>query len=74
MAGPPGRWPVIGVAVVQNASAAGEDEWSGDEMMVTGDCRMQRGDGKRKKAFITRNVQVKSQKAWGFPIYRGLKP
>lgn len=52
-----------GVAVVHNASVVGEDEWSGDETTVMGDCRRQRGDGRRKKAFKARNVQVKSQKA-----------
>ena len=68
--GPSERWTTTGVAVVQNASITGDEKRSSDEMAITRDCRTQRGDFKRKKALKARNVQVKSQKAWDFPIYR----
>ena len=74
MMGPSERWTTTRVAVVQNASITGDDKRPSDEMAITRDCRMQRGDVRRRKAFKVRNVQVKAQKAWGFPIYRKPEP
>ena len=66
MTGPSGIWTTTEVAVVHNASAIGEDEWSGDETTVTGDYRMQRGDDRRKKSLQSKKRPSKIPKGLRF--------